>query len=119
MRVGMGNLADFIPGSFALPQNPVRDAMRGVGLGDFVPGRFVVPQNPVLDASKYAGMSGCGCGCGGGCGGGMGQIDWSLTSTSIGTEIGIPEVPNWLLYMGVIGTAALIYSQSEKKRGRR
>ena len=115
MRIGLGYLGDFVPGKFALPQNPVLDAMRGVGLGDFVPGRFVVPQNPVLDASKYAG---CGCGCGGSCSG-MGQIDWSLNSTSIGSQVGIPSVPNWLLYMAAIGTAALVYSQSDKKHGRR
>lgn len=117
MRIGMGYLGDFVPGKFAVPQNPVRDAMRGFGLGDFVPGRFVVPQNPVRDAMP----GGCGCGCGGSCSGGLGQItDWLPdSSTSIGSAIGLPSVPNWLLYMAVIGTTALIYSQSEKGGRRR
>jgi hypothetical protein len=43
-RGSLGALADFVGGSFVVPENPV---MRGQGVGDFVAGRFVVPQTPV------------------------------------------------------------------------
>jgi hypothetical protein len=107
--VGIG---DFVNGKFVVPQNPVLDAQ---GIGDFVPGAFAVPQNPVRDAM---GLGDCGCGCGN-CGHGMGQlstIDWSLTGDGVTSELGLTGVPNWLLYMGVIGVAGLVYSQKKGKR---
>lgn len=44
--VGVGMLAEFVPASFTLPENPI---VRN-GVGDFVNARFAVPQNPILDA---------------------------------------------------------------------
>jgi hypothetical protein len=110
-RKEMRALGDFVNGSFAVPQNPIRDAM---GMGAFLDGAFAVPQNPV-------GMGDCGCGCNGGCNG-MGQlstIDWSLDSTSIGAEFGLTSVPNWLLYAGVAGIAVLSFSSGKKGRRRK
>lgn len=112
---GMG---DFVPGLFALPQNPV--VYYGEkGMGDFVPGLFVVPQNPVRDAE---GMSGCGCG--GGCGpcrgDGMGAIDWSPSSTSIVSSLGITsvQVPNWGVYAVVGGIILVPLLAGKRRRGR-
>jgi len=69
---GVGSLRDFVNGSFAVPENPV---MRGVG--NLVPSApmYPIPQNSVISAWRGAGMSGLGCGgsssdCGCGCGGG-------------------------------------------------
>lgn len=39
----MNGLADFVPGGFPLPWNPIL----ADGLGDFVPGWFPLPQNPI------------------------------------------------------------------------
>jgi hypothetical protein len=77
---GMAGLMDFVPGAFAVPENPV---MRGQGVGNLVPSApmYPIPANSVITAWKGAGMAGLGCGsskddCGCGCGGhksGMGD----------------------------------------------
>jgi len=114
MRLHRANLGDFVPGRFALPQNPV-SATRG--MGDLVPGAFALPQNPVVMRKNgmgefvpafwqvpsefvpaawnippvpvEVGLGGCGCGCGGSCGGpGLGQIDWSISGVGIVDAIG-------------------------------
>ena len=41
----MNGLADFVPGGFPLPWNPV---LADSGIGDFVMGGFPLPQNPVF-----------------------------------------------------------------------
>jgi hypothetical protein len=69
---------DLLPGSFVVPQNPVRSdgtplvpsvqatapgmVVRVPSLADLLQASFVVPENPLR-----RGMSGLGCGCGGGC----------------------------------------------------
>lgn len=71
---------DLLPGSFVVPQNPVRSdgtpmvpsiqatapgqVIKLPSLADLVAASFVVPQNPIM---PQRGMSGLGCGCGGGC----------------------------------------------------
>jgi hypothetical protein len=82
--IGFG---DLLPGSYAVPQNPIRDVGTPMvpsrrmitggqvaTMGDLLPGRFVVPQNPLVNTMLYGhnlgsgappqtGMSGLGCGC--------------------------------------------------------
>lgn len=121
MRMHYSTLGDFVPGNFALPQNPVL-MLKSTGMGEFVPAWYTVPQNPVR------GLSGFGCGCGGGCGGkcgGMGAVDTSFTGTgivsSIGSTLGIsslPAIPNWVVY-GVVGLALLWPMTSNINTGRR
>lgn len=81
--VGFGEL---MPGSFVVPQNPVRAGMSGIAyiphIGELMPAAFVVPENPLRRAlmasspdkavpsasgtgAGIPGMSGVGCGCGG------------------------------------------------------
>ena len=71
-------LGDLLPGSFVVPQNPVRGdgtplvpsvqatapgmVVRVPSLADLLQASFTLPQNPLRP-----GMSGLGCGCGGGC----------------------------------------------------
>ncbi len=110
---GMGSLADFVPGAFAVPQTPIALS----GLSEFVGGKFVVPQNPVLDA---AGLSGCGgsCGCGGKCRG-MGDISTTISDawTSLQSPI---QAPAWIT-LGAFGVLGIMYvfAGSGKRRGRR
>ena len=118
-------IGDFVPGWFAVPQNPV--VMKKTGMGDFVPGYFAVPQTPV--GAKRPGMSGLGCGSDCGCGpcrsgNGMGQVDLSLTGSGIVTSLegalsqtGWPAVPNWVFYAGGIAIIYALYSS--EKHGRR
>jgi hypothetical protein len=48
MRIDNRALGVFVPGLFAVPQNPVRTGVRPArGTGDFVAGKFAVPQTPV------------------------------------------------------------------------
>ena len=44
MRIGLN---EFVPGAFALPEQPVPIGVSGRGWGDLTPGRFAVPQTPV------------------------------------------------------------------------
>ena len=110
----------YVPGRFALPQNPLWD-----GMGDYVPARFSIPQNPVgsrlslpmAPALTQADINGKGCGCGGygsceSCGG-MGAFDMSSIQHLIpGTTFGISNT--YLVAGGLL--AFFLFSQ---KRGRR
>ena len=123
-RRSLGRVGDFVPGWFALPQNPV------CGMGDFVSGTFTLPQNPIRDAmgmgfvsasfalpENVVGMGDCGCGCGGSCNG-MGDIDLSFDGTGIGDSLGANgAVPNWAVYLSLGGAA--LYAYTQKKGGRR
>ena len=128
MRIQRRSIGDFVPGSFPVPTTPS-------GIGDFVPGWFALPQNPIRNGgmgfvrasfalpeqSPFAGMGALGCDCGGTCGGcGMGDIDFSLTSTSIADSLGVQAgtVPNWLLYTGAAGLAFLVFDSQKKGRRR-
>jgi hypothetical protein len=133
MRIGMGavhrGVGDFVPGKFALPQNPV--LVRRNGMGDFMRAAFAVPQSPV-----GMGHLGCGgnCNCGP-CNGGMGQtttgtgatatsttatsIDLSLEGVGIASALGITSVaiPNWVFYgAGAVGVFALMSGGSKRRR---
>jgi hypothetical protein len=125
--VGFG---DLLPGSFAVPANPIRDAgtalvptnfavtgnrpYRVPGIGELLSAKFTVPQNPLRNTlvNGWSGtapkLSGCGCSGGGcGCGGhGMGDLSdftaW-LQTASVG------GVPNWLIYGGAAVAAWMIF----------
>jgi len=102
-------LGDLLPGWYAVPQDPITAAAKGVtytpGIGDILPAAFVVPQNPVKDfvagqvkligqgqgSGKGNVHKDCGCGCGGagtcagagagsGAGTGMGDISTDLSN---------------------------------------
>lgn len=107
-------LGDLLPGFFAVPQNPIRDAVTVVPrIGDILPACFAVPQNPIRDymsghihqIAREPGAPGMlngrvvdggvgGCGCGGTCGGcggvGMGGISDDLSA--IGTKISSGDI---------------------------
>lgn len=133
-------LADFVAGSFPLPQSPIYD-----GLGDFVPGSFPLPQVPVYYRPSASGSlpkaqdlttadlapvpsydspdSGCGAGMGCGCGScGMG----TLTGDTIIPQANLPSflqgdslisgVPT--LYLVAGGFLAAFFFMNAKK-GRR
>ena len=111
-RRAMGDLVNSAP--FVAPQMNTFNS----GMGDLVPNAadFVAPQMHTFNPS------GMGCGCGGscgGCGGGMGQLDLSLEGTGLSSELGLPDVPNWILYMAMVGAGVLIYQETRKKKGRR
>jgi hypothetical protein len=70
--IGFG---DLLPGSYAVPQNPIRDAgtplvpstvaltggraYKVPTLGELLPGKFTVPQNPIVNTlvNGYSGMA--------------------------------------------------------------
>ena len=125
--VGFG---DLLPGSYAVPQNPIRDAgtalvptnfavtgnrpYRVPGIGELLSAKFTVPQNPLRNTlvNGWSGVAkptgGCGCAGGGcGCGGhGMGDLsdftDWLQTSS-------VGGLPNWLIYGGAAVAAWMIF----------
>lgn len=73
-------MAAMMPGTWALPQNPISAGVRyQPTLGEMMPAFFSVPQNPLLERytcglSGCRGGSRCGCaGCGGRCDVGMGS----------------------------------------------
>ena len=109
----------YVPGRFALPQNPLWD-----GMGDYVPGRFSIPQNPVgrpslpmAPALTQADINGKGCGCGGSCDscGGMGAFDMSFLERSSTWPL-IGTVQNMYVALGV---AALLFFVASPFAGRR
>lgn len=63
-------IAALMPGTWTLPQNPIRGGIRyQPSLGEMMPAYFVVPQNPLLERYMHGlsgcrGMGRCGpCGC--------------------------------------------------------
>jgi hypothetical protein len=127
--IGFG---DLLPGEFAVPQNPIRDAgtplvpstvavmggqpYRIPHLGELLAGKFTVPQNPIRAVLQngYSGIpqsgmpKGCGCtSCSHGAG--MGDLSSWLTATSVGS------VPNWAL---VAVAAGALWVMNKPKHGR-
>jgi hypothetical protein len=110
-------------------------------LGELMPGMFAVPQNPVLDAMASvnvvkpvagAGMSGLGCGCvsglcgcgGSGSGSGMSGLGFDLQTTwdSVVTTASQPYlgVPLWGWGLGAVAVLMLMSpGGSDYRRERR
>ena len=122
--IGFG---DLLPGSFAVPQNPVRDAgtplvpsrkmMTGgrvPHIGDLLPGKFPVPQNPIRSAitqghnlgSPAGSLAGLGCGgsCGGSCGGG---VDTNGGGCGCSRRNGMGDLSSWLAADNGFGSVQL------------
>jgi hypothetical protein len=127
--VGFG---DLLPGSYAVPANPIRDAgtalvptnfavtgnrpYRVPGIGELLAAKFTVPQNPLRNTlvNGWSGVASGGCGCSGSksggcsCGShGMGDLsDW-LTTTQGG-------LPMWAWLAGGFAIG-YVMTQSPKR----
>lgn len=128
--VGFGEL---MPGSFVVPQNPMRLAASGVGyiphIGELMPGSFVVPENPLRRALMAAspekaapsasgtgpgvpGVSGCGC-----CGlSGCGDCGYGACSLSGMDGMGIDFTSPTTLIFGAAAAYAAWYFLVKKRR---
>lgn len=114
---GFGEL---LPGSFVVPQNPIRDAGTPLvpsvqaanggqisyrpHIGELLPGMFTVPQNPILlGLAQGVGQPNLGC-AGGGCGGscnGMSGLDLA-SATGFLTEPLVAGIPGWMVLAGAV-----------------
>ena len=138
-------LGDLLPGSFVVPQNPIRPDSTALvpsvqaanggqvayrpRMGDLLPGSFVVPQNPIIRTLATGGMSGIGCpGCGGSAydGGGwhssglqgLGALDLTgVTDWFTGSMIA--GVPNWALVAGGVVAYMLFMPGGSEYRAKR
>jgi hypothetical protein len=132
---GFGEL---LPGSFVVPQNPIRDAgtalvpsvqakalgriVRVPHIAELLPGQFDVPQNPLRDALlsssvvKTQSTKGMGCiGCGAGMDGLGSMGDLSSTMSSFTGWLTTPlftvagiGVPPWMLGVAGVGAYMLL-----------
>lgn len=137
---GLGSLQDLLPGTYAIPQNPIRDAgtplvpsplavmpqgYRVPHLAELMPGKFAEPENPIIRALAYGytgtpspKKAGMGCGCGGscGCGGGMGDLSsWLTTSNGIGPV----SLPNWVWVAAAFGAVYIFKKPTHDEHGKR
>jgi hypothetical protein len=125
-----------MPGWWNVPNNPVQAAVQPItrtpGIADIIPGSYTVPQNPVADyvrgQRKMIGQSGCNCG-GSSCNGtinGMAGFseDWDaawgkIKSGAVTEAIQVPVlgIPLWGWAAGaVVGLIAISSSGGRRKR---
>jgi len=140
---GLGDLRDFVPALFPIPQNPISAA--GGGMGQFMPACFPVPQNPIADAANIIpasaahgvgmGSLGCGAACGGTCGrqmnigppgsSGMGDVSSFMASLTSGDWTGaamnsdfITGIPNVVVILGTVWIVGSLIGDTKRVAGR-